>query len=91
MKFNHSSCTWLAIAAIMIFFGCTENKTPEKTESSSDTKTVESKAETEPASGSFFVVDKYDPERDPAKDLESTIAKAKPGGKKILLEIGGKW
>ena len=33
----------------------------------------------------------YDPQRDPAADLESTVARAQTEGKRILLEVGGDW
>lgn len=33
----------------------------------------------------------YDPKRDPAKDLELAMARAKQGNKRILLDVGGDW
>lgn len=35
--------------------------------------------------------EKFDPERDPAKDLIEVIAKAKKENKRILLDVGGEW
>ena len=40
---------------------------------------------------SFFVVDHYDPKRDAANDLETTTKLAGMSGKRILIEVGGKW
>lgn len=34
---------------------------------------------------------KYDPKRDPEKDIREAIAEAKQTGKRILLEVGGEW
>ena len=39
----------------------------------------------------LFVVDTYDPARDAAKDFEVTVAAAKRTGRRVLLEVGGKW
>jgi thiol:disulfide interchange protein len=38
-----------------------------------------------------YSVDKYDPARDAAADLDLTIRQAKASGKRILLEVGGNW
>ena len=40
---------------------------------------------------SFYTVSKYDPQRNPAKDLEAAVKRAKAEGKRIILEIGGHW
>jgi thiol:disulfide interchange protein len=34
---------------------------------------------------------KYDPNRDPEKDIQDAIAEARRTGKRILLEVGGEW
>ncbi|MFY9555406.1 MAG: thioredoxin family protein [Blastocatellia bacterium] len=34
---------------------------------------------------------KYDPKRDPEKDIQDAIAEAGQTGKRILLEVGGEW
>ncbi len=34
---------------------------------------------------------RFDPSRDPAKDLEMAVVEAQRGGKRILLEVGGDW
>ena len=34
---------------------------------------------------------KYDPKRDPEKDIQGAIAEAGRTGKRILLEVGGEW
>lgn len=39
----------------------------------------------------FYVVDHYDPARDPAADLELTVQRAEAENKRILLVIGGEW
>jgi thioredoxin-related protein len=36
-------------------------------------------------------VDKFDPARDPFKDLQLTIAEAKKTDKRIILDVGGEW
>jgi thioredoxin-related protein len=36
-------------------------------------------------------VDKFDPARDPFKDLKETVAEAKKTNKRIILDIGGEW
>jgi thiol:disulfide interchange protein len=33
----------------------------------------------------------YDPRRDPAADVKAAVRQAQPGGKRILLEVGGEW
>lgn len=40
---------------------------------------------------SIYSVTTYQPERDPKKDLEATVKRAKRDGKRIILEIGGEW
>ena len=34
---------------------------------------------------------KFDPKRDPAKDLQAAVVKAKKENKRILLDVGGEW
>jgi thioredoxin-related protein len=34
---------------------------------------------------------KFDPKRDPAKDLSAAIGKAKKENKRIILDVGGEW
>lgn len=36
-------------------------------------------------------VEKFDPKRDAAKDLENAVKEAKESGKNILLDVGGEW
>ena len=36
-------------------------------------------------------VDKYDPKRDPGKDIQDAIIEAGKTSKRILLEVGGEW
>jgi thiol:disulfide interchange protein len=38
-----------------------------------------------------YTVDVYDPKRNAADDLQTTIAKAKAGKKRILIQVGGEW
>jgi thioredoxin-related protein len=35
--------------------------------------------------------EKFDPAKDPAKDVEAAIAGATKNGKRILLDVGGEW
>jgi thiol:disulfide interchange protein len=46
---------------------------------------------TEPKSKPVYSVSEYSPERDPARDLEMTIARAKQENKRILIQVGGEW
>jgi len=41
--------------------------------------------------GAVYSVDKYDPTRNAAADLDETITRAKQSGTRILLEVGGNW
>jgi thioredoxin-related protein len=36
-------------------------------------------------------VEKFDPKRDAAKDIENAVKEAKKSGKNILLDVGGEW
>ena len=36
-------------------------------------------------------VEKFDPSRNPAKDVDSAVVEAKLTGKRILLDVGGEW
>lgn len=38
-----------------------------------------------------YTVDKYDPARDPAADLATTVEQARSAGKRILVQVGGDW
>jgi hypothetical protein len=52
------------------------------------------KATTVEASGgtdTYYVVDHYDPARDPSEDLKAAVARAIPENRRILLIIGGNW
>ena len=39
----------------------------------------------------YTPVTKFDPARNPAKDLERTIEEAKSSNKRIILDVGGEW
>ena len=41
--------------------------------------------------GDYQPIHAYDPNRDAQEDLRKTIAHARETGKRILLEVGGKW
>ena len=45
----------------------------------------------EGTAASFYVVDHYDAQRDPAKDLEAAMARATAEEKRILIQVGGDW
>jgi thiol:disulfide interchange protein len=45
----------------------------------------------EVAKSSPYVVDVYDPKRNPDDDVKEALAKARAGGKRILLQVGGDW
>jgi thioredoxin-related protein len=40
---------------------------------------------------SAYTVDVYDPKRSPEDDLKAAVAKAKPQGKHVLIQVGGDW
>jgi len=48
-------------------------------------------SQVQPPPGVVYSVDKYDPARNAAADLDLTIKQAKPSAKRILLEVGGNW
>ena len=35
--------------------------------------------------------DRFDPKRDPAKDLLAALARAKAEGKRVIVDVGGEW
>jgi len=39
----------------------------------------------------YTKIDKFDPQRDPYKDLQSTITEASKLNKRIILDVGGDW
>jgi thiol:disulfide interchange protein len=39
----------------------------------------------------LVTADKYDPKRDPEKDIQAAVAEAQRTHKRILLEVGGEW
>jgi thioredoxin-related protein len=44
-----------------------------------------------PAQSDYQPVTKFDPGRDPSKDLQLAVAEAQKTGKNILLDVGGDW
>jgi len=46
---------------------------------------------TEKPAAAFYTVSTYDPETDPEADLAATVERASVEGKRILLQVGGKW
>lgn len=42
-------------------------------------------------SADYIPVEKFDPSRDPEKDLNKAIEEAKKTDKRILLDVGGEW
>ncbi len=48
-------------------------------------------AQVQSPSAAVYSVDKYDPARNAAADLDATIRQAKQSDKRILLEVGGNW
>jgi thiol-disulfide isomerase/thioredoxin len=45
----------------------------------------------ERAASSSYIVDEYDPKRDPTDDIKTAVVKAKSSGKHILVQVGGDW
>ena len=48
-------------------------------------------AQSSAAAKPVYSVEKYDPKHDAAEDLKATVAKAKPTGKRIPIQVGGDW
>ncbi len=46
---------------------------------------------TSSAKPAYVLVDKFDPTRDAAKDIQAAIAEAKKGQKRVILDVGGEW
>jgi hypothetical protein len=55
------------------------------------TSKLASKAIDDREPGAIFSVHEYDPSRNPASDLASTIKIAQDENKRILLQVGGQW
>ena len=90
------SSIWLGIAcAVLSFVGCAEPSSSDlpdqaKKASPPDLPMVESEDDVMYVE-KLFVVDHYDPERNAIEDLATTTALAQKSGKRILIEVGGKW
>jgi hypothetical protein len=96
----NQSVLWIMAAWVaFLFAGCSEpssNKVVEDGTSEIPDKLadVEILSDTKGDPGeaiSFFVVDHYDPARDAVEDLEMATELASKSGKRILIEVGGKW
>ena len=37
------------------------------------------------------LADRFDPARDPAKDVAAAVAQARDAGKRVLVDVGGEW
>ncbi|HEX2867536.1 MAG TPA: thioredoxin family protein [Ignavibacteriales bacterium] len=48
-------------------------------------------AKTEKVEKNASNIEKFDPKRDAAKDIENAVVEAKKSGKNILLDVGGEW
>lgn len=68
-------CFWATV-------GTTQSNASQATSSSNDR---------DEKGTSIYTVSKYDPKRNAVQDLAATVKKAKPSGKRIILEIGGDW
>lgn len=78
------------VVAIFFLSGICLSTTSGKTQSEASQPTSSSK-DGEKNGASIYTVSKYDAERKAAQDLAATVKRAKPGGKRIILEIGGDW
>lgn len=56
-----------------------------------DAATKSSETGSDATETTIYSVATYDPAADPAKDLAATVASAQQDGKRIILEVGGKW
>ncbi len=90
----------MVVCAGFLFAGCSEPSSTKKPGEPRavripavpvDVETPENIETGNGTAASFFVVDHYDPERDAVKDLEMATALASKSGKRILIEVGGKW
>jgi len=92
---------WLiATCVVLVFVGCRDTSSSKQPVEDGTSNTPGKLDEVEipvdlkgdPGEAvSFFVVDHYDPERDAVKDLEMATKLASKSGKRILIEVGGKW
>ncbi len=68
--------------ALALIAGCSaEGEVPQSSGDNDDVPVVEP----------VYAVAVYDADRDPKKDLATTIRQANNDGKRILLEVGGNW
>lgn len=97
---NRSITLYGVAALIVVLVGCAEESAVDLPDKIVDSpaQVVQAKnpevapsTDEAPTSESFFVVDHYDPERSPQEDLKSTAELAANSGKRILIEVGGKW
>ena len=82
---------WLLLAAAAITGGCGRSSAPTNNNDPAANESPMLSSESTGRVTSFYTVAKYDPQADPAADLESTVAKATAEGKRIIIEIGGQW
>ncbi|MEZ5937444.1 MAG: thioredoxin family protein [Hyphomonadaceae bacterium] len=86
---------WLApaLAAVVLAAACSPAE--KATASTAAAPQVETatlvKAPLAPSMADLFVVDAYDPARDPVADLELATEAAAASGKMVLIDVGGEW
>ncbi|MCR9294196.1 MAG: thioredoxin family protein [bacterium] len=96
----------MLLLAVAVFLGCKDQQTPESSEASSISVNAHSAGDApadeaaapqpvsppqSEAGSSFYTVDHYDPQADPAQQLQSTLARARAEQKTVLLQVGGDW
>ena len=78
------------ITAAIVLCGCGGNPTPDTTRSS-EAGAIKSRGDKNVEVTSFYTVAEYDLQANPVEDLVATVTQASATGKRIILEIGGKW
>ncbi len=75
------------VVVTFFLYGC--GRTPDASQGGSSALNKHDQSEAEDAQ--IYSVANYDTERIPGEDLTATINAASTSGKRILLEIGGRW
>ena len=80
----------LGLLVACLTVGC---ETPEETQPTEPETTPASTTESAPESehASFYTVDHYDLEADPAEQLAATLKRAQAENRTVLLQVGGDW
>ena len=93
----HSCRFWiLGLLVACLTVGCqapeeTDPIEPDNTTAPATSDEAESEHATESEHASFYTVDHYDLEADPAEQLAATLKRAQAENRTVLLQVGGDW